>query len=78
MSKCTIQKSLSHAHYRDVLETGIPTHTTMWQIRAYLHQLYTQRVRKVALSAFEDKRYVLADGKRTLAHGHYKTRGERP
>ena len=74
VSKTTIKKSLCHADYKKVLEMGRPTLAIMWQIRAHLHQLYTQKVCKVALSAYEDKRYVLADGVHTLAHGHYKTR----
>ena len=39
-------------------------------IRSYGHQVYSERVTKVALSPFDDKRYVLEDGVTTLAHGH--------
>jgi hypothetical protein len=31
---------------------------------------------KVALSNFDDKRYILNDGYTTLAHGHYRIRGD--
>ena len=61
MSKTVIKKSLHHADYKDVLEGGTTTLATMWQIRVRLHQLYTQRVRKVALSAYEDKRYEVIE-----------------
>ena len=35
------------------------------------HDLYTYTLNKIGLSAFDDKRYVLNNGKDTLAHGHY-------
>ena len=31
-----------------------------------------KKVNKVALSALDDKRYILSDGMHTLALGHYK------
>ena len=33
-----------------------------------------QRVTKLSLSPYDDKRYVLDDGVTTLAYGHYRTR----
>ena len=37
-----------------------------------MHNLYTQNVTKIALSPFDDKRYLLNDNThRTLAWGHY-------
>jgi hypothetical protein len=40
-------------------------------IRSHLHDVYTEELNKVALSADDDKRVILAD---TLAHGHYRLR----
>ena len=34
--------------------------------------VYTINQTKVALSNFDDKRYILEDGYSTLAHGHYR------
>ena len=42
-------------------------------IRSDAHQLYTYRTNKIALSAFDNKRWIMDDGISTLAHGHYKT-----
>ena len=36
------------------------------------HELYSQKVCKVGLSPFDDKRFVLDNGCDTLAHGHYR------
>ena len=35
-------------------------------------------VNKIALSAFDDKRYYLADGIHSLAYGHYKIQKDEP
>ena len=41
-------------------------------IRSHKHNVFTEEVNKVALSANDDKRYILEDGINTLALGHYK------
>ena len=45
-------------------------------IRSRLHDVYSEEVNKIALSANDDKRVILQDGilaHGTLAHGHFKT-----
>ena len=41
-------------------------------IKKLNHEVYTEEVNKIALSAQDDKRYILSDGVHTLAWGHYK------
>ena len=41
-------------------------------LRSYNHTIYTETVNKVALSPFDDKRYILKDNINTLAWGHHK------
>ena len=44
---------------------------TMNVIRSCRHDVYTEKVNKVALSADDDKRVIMEDGIHTLALGHY-------
>jgi len=41
-------------------------------IRSHLHDVYTEKVNKVALSAEDDKRVIMKDGIHTSAYGHYR------
>ena len=41
-------------------------------IRSHKHDIYTEEINKIALSAEDEKRVVLEDGIKTLAFGHYK------
>ena len=36
-----------------------------------MHDMYTEEVNKVALSAEDDKRVIIEDGIHTKAYGHY-------
>ena len=42
-------------------------------IRSDKHNVYSGRVKKVALSHEDDKHIILEDGIHTMAHGHYLT-----
>jgi len=43
-------------------------------IRSRVHQLFTEEINKVALSAEDDKRVIQWDGVHTFAIGHYKNK----
>ena len=43
--------------------------------RSHLHEIFTEQMWKVALSAEDDKRIVMADGIQTLAIGHWRGKG---
>ena len=72
IKKQVVEKSIKHEDYKTCLETGKEQLRKMNIIRSYEHEVYTEEVNKVALSAEDDKRYITEDGKHTLAWGHYK------
>ena len=67
-----VAKSITHEDYKNCLRTKEEQLRTMNVIRSHLHDIYTEQINKVALSADDDKRIILEDGVSTLAYGHYK------
>ena len=59
--------------WKKVLNNEIETHVMYNMIKSEKLNVYTIEQTKVALSNFDDKRYILDDGYMTLAHGHYRT-----
>ena len=57
--------------YKKCLLDGVPQMREMDLIRTHGHQIYTETVNKVALSANDDKRIIREDGIHTYAIGHY-------
>ena len=74
IKKAVVEKSIRHEDYKTCLETGKEQLRRQNIIRSYEHVLYTEEVNKIALSATDDKRYLLKDSYDTLAWGHYKIR----
>ena len=68
IKKQVVESSISHEDYK----TGKEQLRKQNILRSYNHEVYTEEVNKVALSAMDDKRYILKDGIHTLAWGHYK------
>ena len=74
IKKAVIEKSIRHENYKTCLETGKEQLRRQTIIRSYEHNLYLEEVNKIALSATDDKRYLLKDSYDTLAWGHRKIR----
>ena len=72
IKKQVVKSSISHEDYKTCLLTGKEQLRKQNILRSYKHEVYTEEVNKVALSALDDKRYILKDGIHTLALGHYK------
>ena len=72
VKKQVVENSITHEDYKTCLKTGKEKLARQDIIRSYSHEMYTEEVNKVALSAEDDKRYILKDGMHTLAWGHYK------
>ena len=72
VTKSVIKRSIAFEDYKRCLNTQQEIHRSMNIIRSHLHQIYTEEINKIALSAKDDKRHILSDGVSTLAHGHYR------
>ena len=46
----------------------------MYGLRSYDHQIYLERVNKIGLNPYDNKRWILLDGIRTLLYGHWQIR----
>ena len=67
-----VKKTLHHDKFKDVLISKSPLRKVVTSITSDKHTLNITESNKIALSAFDDKRYYLSDGVRSYAYGHYK------
>ena len=74
VKRSVVAKSITHEDYKNCLMTKNEQLRKMNVIRSHLHNIYTEQINKVALSADDGKRIILEDGIHTLAYGHYKCR----
>ena len=66
----SVKKPLNHDLFQHVLSSCTSIHKKMTQMRSLNHQLFVAQVNKVALSAFDDKRFLLDCGVKSLTYGH--------
>ena len=69
-----VEFNLRHQCYKDSLLNSHIKYSTMNQIRSFNHHVYSVAIKKISLSPYDDKRYVMENGCDTLAHGHYITK----
>ena len=72
VKKQVVEENITHEDYKTCLLSGKEILRKQNILRSYEHEVYTEEVNKIALSAADDKRYILSDGMDTLAWGHYK------
>ena len=72
IKKQVVKRSIRHEDYKTCLTTRKELLRKQNILRSYEHEVYTEEVNKVALSASDDKRHISSDGMHTLALGHYK------
>ena len=71
-----VKNTISFNDYMDCLFNKKPQMRQMNLIRSDKHDVYTETVNKVALSADDDKRIICEDGIHTFAYGHYRCNTE--
>ena len=72
VKKQVVESSITHEDYKTCLRTGKEQLRKQHILRSYEHEVFTEEVNKIALSALDDKRHILSDGIHTLAWGHHK------
>ena len=72
VKKYVIDKHLKVEDYKRIVNEGGHILKKMYVFRSHLHTMYTELKNKIALSAKDDKRFILNDNCSTLAWGHYK------
>ena len=73
IKKCVTTNSITFKDYETCLFTNINQLRKMNVFRSHLHDVYSEEINKIALSANDDKRIILKDGIHTLPHGHFRT-----
>ena len=68
------KRFLSHEFYKDSLENLSRYSAIQNTFRSDKHIINSINAKRIALSAYDTKRWICADGIRTLAHGHYQTK----
>ena len=74
IKKSVVKKELTIEDYKDCVLGGKGKTLEQVNFRSYKHEMFTGRVRKVALSPYDDKRVVLNDGVQTLPIGHWRVK----
>ena len=72
VKKQVVENTIAHEDYKTCLTNGKEILRKQNILRSYNHEIYTEEVNKIALSAADDKRHILSDSVHTLAWGHYK------
>ena len=70
IQKCVVKKTLSLDHYKSGLFDKMTHMATTTSLRSHLHEIRTLYIRKVAMTLYDDNRYLLDDGITSLPYGH--------
>ena len=67
-----VKKEIMHEDFKTTLFSGEKLIRNQNLIRSRGHNVFTERMKKIALSADDDERIILEDGVSTLALGHWR------
>ena len=70
IKKVVVKKQISFEDYKECLLSKQPQMRKINVIRSHQHEIFSETVNKIALSANDDKRIILDDGISTLALGN--------
>ena len=72
VKKGVVRSHICHQDYLNCLQSGKKQMRKMNCLRSHQHEIFSETVNKIALSANDDKRVILKDGISTRAHGHWE------
>ena len=72
IKKAIIKKNIIHDEYRECLFSGNMEMRKVNAIRSHKHEVFMETIKKVALSANDDKRIIIEEEISNFAHGHYQ------
>ncbi|VVC27494.1 DNA polymerase, palm domain [Cinara cedri] len=77
VKKSIVKNKLCFNDFYNCLNNKNPKYVKQNTFRTDKHEIYTVEPNKKALSAYDDKRYILENGIDTVAWGHYSTKIKR-
>ena len=72
VSKSYVKKNIKHKDYINCLHKKTLSIANQIWIAQDSHKLFTIKQSKIALTPFDDKRFILEDGIHSRAYGHFK------
>ena len=76
VSRAVAKKVYRHEHYYATLMNDRRLSAEMMRFQSFDHQLFTVQQKKLTLSSYDNKRFILDGGCDTLAYGHCRIRDE--
>ena len=70
VKKSVVQRRYTHEDCKTTLNHQTRSMATMRAIRSTNHRVTSCEINKISLSCYDDKRYIMEDGKATLAFGN--------
>ena len=67
-----VKRELRHDKFLECLKTKKVTRHDIYGLRSYDHQIYLEKVNKIGLNPYDNKRWILLDGIQTLSYGHWR------
>ena len=71
--KAVVKKGITLEDYKNCVFNQQSKDITQLCFRTHGHEMFTEKINKVALSPKDDKRVILSDGIRTVPIGHWRT-----
>ena len=70
ITKWVVKKNISFHDYKSCIFNKLTHVKDVVSLRSYLHEIRTISTKKVAMTPYDDKRYLQEDGVTSLPYGH--------